>query len=244
MEGKRIFVTGAARGIGRAVVSAFRAQGAHVAFCDVDDRAALACSRASGALYYSADVADEASLTGVMQELFRQWGDIDILVNNVGIGCFSPIVETPVDVFDRVLAVNLRSAYITSRLLALHREGHPGNDYGRIVNIASTRYRMSEPGSEAYAASKGGIVSLTHALALSLSPYRITVNCVSPGWIETGDYSALRPVDHAQHPSGRVGVPDDVARAILFLADPANDFVNGQNLIVDGGMTRKMIYAE
>lgn len=244
MEGKRVFVTGAARGIGWAVVSAFRAQGAHVAFCDVDDRAALACSRASGALYYSADVADEASLTGVMQELLRQWGDIDILVNNVGIGCFSPIVETPVDVFDRVLAVNLRSAYITSRLLALHREGHPGNDYGRIVNIASTRYRMSEPGSEAYAASKGGIVSLTHALALSLSPYRITVNCVSPGWIETGDYSALRPVDHAQHPSGRVGVPDDVARAILFLADPANDFVNGQNLIVDGGMTRKMIYAE
>ena len=103
---------------------------------------------------------------------------------------------------------------------------------------------MSEPGAEAYAAAKGGIVALTHALAVSLGADRIRVNCVSPGWIATSSYDALRDVDHAQHPAGRVGKPEDVARACLYLTDPANDFVTGVNLVVDGGMTRRMIYAE
>jgi len=112
------------------------------------------------------------------------------------------------------------------------------------VNIASTRAIMSEPNSEAYAASKGGIVALTHALAASFSEYRITVNAISPGWIETGDYSKLRKIDHEQHLSKRVGKPDDIARACLYLTAKENDFVTGVNLIVDGGMTRKMIYEE
>jgi NAD(P)-dependent dehydrogenase (short-subunit alcohol dehydrogenase family) len=103
---------------------------------------------------------------------------------------------------------------------------------------------MSEPNSEAYAASKGGLVALTHALAVSLGSEGIRVNCISPGWIETGDYTALRTGDHSQHPAGRVGTPDDVVRACLFLTDPANDFVTGTNIVVDGGMTRRMIYAE
>jgi len=103
---------------------------------------------------------------------------------------------------------------------------------------------MSEPDSEAYAASKGGIVALTHALAASLSKDKITVNCISPGWIETGDYDQLRPIDHEQHLSGRVGKPEDIARACLYLTAKENDFVTGINLIVDGGMTRKMIYEE
>lgn len=110
--------------------------------------------------------------------------------------------------------------------------------------MASTRYLMSEPNSEAYAASKGAIVSLTHALAISLSEFNITVNCISPGWIDTGHYGDLRPEDHKQHPSGRVGKPEDIARTCLFLCDPANDFINGQNIVVDGGMTKKMIYIE
>ena len=115
---------------------------------------------------------------------------------------------------------------------------------GAIINIASTRAIMSEPNSEAYAATKGGIVALTHALAASFSQYRITVNTISPGWIETGDYSKLRKEDHEQHFSMRVGKPDDIARACLYLTAKENNFATGINLIVDGGMTRKMIYAE
>jgi NAD(P)-dependent dehydrogenase (short-subunit alcohol dehydrogenase family) len=110
------------------------------------------------------------------------------------------------------------------------------------VNIASTRAFQSEENSEAYAASKGGIIALTHALAASLAPDGIQVNSVSPGWIETGPWEKLRPIDHAQHWSGRVGRVDDIANACLFLTHPENRFINGTNLMVDGGMTRTMIY--
>ena len=103
---------------------------------------------------------------------------------------------------------------------------------------------MSESGSEGYAASKGGIYSLTHALALSLAEWHITVNSISPGWIETHDYEQLRPEDHAQHPSGRVGKPEDIARMCLFICQEENDFMNGENVTIDGGMTKKMIYIE
>ena len=115
---------------------------------------------------------------------------------------------------------------------------------GSIVNIASTRAFMSEPNAEAYAASKGGIIALTHALAASLSPYNITVNSISPGWIETGDYGALRDKDHSQHLSGRVGTPEDIARACMYLTQEGNNFVTGTNITVDGGMTKKMMYEE
>lgn len=110
------------------------------------------------------------------------------------------------------------------------------------MNIASTRAQMSEPNSEAYAATKGGIVAITHALAASLGDDRIKVNCISPGWIETKEYDQLRSVDHEQHLSKRVGKPADIAKACFYLTDPENDFVTGANLVVDGGMTRKMIY--
>lgn len=111
-----------------------------------------------------------------------------------------------------------------------------------MVNIASTRASMSEKNSEAYAASKGGLLALTHAMAVSYAEENITVNCISPGWIHTGDYEKLRDIDHSQHLSGRVGKPEDIARACLFLTQPENNFINGENLVIDGGMTRKMIY--
>lgn len=252
MEGiknKKVFVTGGAAGIGKAIVTAFCKAGAQVAFCDIDDLAAQeVCnelSRHGTCLYLPADVSDATALDQAMQELFRQWGNIDILINNAGISRFSALAETSVDDFERTLRTNLTPVFVTSRALAVHRAGlKKESGYGRIVNIASTRYLMSEPGSEAYAASKGGIVSLTHALALSLSRYHITVNCISPGWIETKNYHALSETDHRQHPSGRVGLPDDIARACLFLCQPANDFINAQNLVIDGGMTKKMIYTE
>ena len=133
--------------------------------------------------------------------------------------------------FDRILSVNLRPVFITSRRLAIHRQSQEvPNPFGRIVNICSTRYLMSEPGSEGYAASKGGIYSLTHALALSLAQWHITVNSISPGWIETRDYEQLRPEDHA--------------RLCLFICQEENDFMNGENVTIDGGMTKKMIYIE
>lgn len=242
---RRAFITGGARGIGKAIVQAFLNAGFQVAFCDKNKTAGQETAGETGALFYHVDVSDRDSLENCMLQLFENWSDIDIIINNAGITDFSPITETEVEDFDKILSVNLRPVFITSRLLARHRKTqispHP---YGRIINICSTRYAMSEPGSEGYAASKGGIYSLTHALALSLAEYHITVNAISPGWIQVQNYDRLRLEDHSQHPSGRVGKPEDIARMCLFLCGEENDFINGQNIIIDGGMTKKMIYIE
>lgn len=242
---KRVFVTGGAEGIGRAIVEAFCRAGYRVAFCDRNETAGQQTAKDTGAVFYRADVSDKEALEHCMQRIFLVWGDIDILINNAGISEFSPITETSVEDFDKILSVNLRPAFITSRLLAIHRKSQStANPFGRIINICSTRYLMSEPGSEGYAASKGGIYSLTHALALSLSEWHITVNSIAPGWIQNNHYEQLRPEDHTQHPSGRVGKPEDIARMCLFLSQEENDFINGENITIDGGMTKKMIYTE
>lgn len=242
---RRVFVSGGAGGIGKAIVEAFRRDGCRVAFCDHDESAGKQTAQETGATFFAVDVCNAEALESCMQQLFQQWGDVDCIINNVGISRFSPITETTVEEFDRVLSTNLRPVFVTSRLLALHRRGQSSpNPYGRIVNISSTRQQMSEPGSEAYAASKGGIYSLTHALALSLADWHITVNSIAPGWIQTHDYDQLRPEDHAQHPSRRVGKPEDIARMCLFLCREENDFINGENITIDGGMTKKMIYVE
>lgn len=242
---RRVFVTGGARGIGRAIVEAFVAQGDRVAFCDIEAQRGGDVVEATGARFFALDVCDVEALEGAMQQLFDDWGDIDIIINNVGIGNFEPITATTVERFERVINTNLRSAFITSRMLALHREKMGAtNSYGRIVNLCSTRYLQSEPGSEGYAASKGGIWSLTHALATSLAPYHITVNCIAPGWISVNEDEVLRPEDHSFHLSGRVGRAQDIAHTCLFLCDAKSDFINGQCLTVDGGVTKKMIYPE
>lgn len=242
---KRVFVTGGAEGIGKAIVQAFCNAGYRVAFCDKNETSGQQLAKETGTVFYQVDVSDQESLERCMQRIFLVWGDIDIIVNNAGISKFSPITETSIDDFDNILSVNLRPAFITSRLLAIHRKSQPSrNPFGRIINICSTRYLMSEPGSEGYAASKGGIYSLTHALAVSLSEWHITVNSIAPGWIQNHDYEQLRTEDHTQHPSGRVGKPEDVARMCLFLSQEENDFINGENITIDGGMTKKMIYVE
>lgn len=242
---KRVFVTGGAEGIGKAIVQAFCNAGYRVAFCDKNETAGQQLGKETGTVFYQVDVSDQESLERCMQRIFLVWGDIDIIVNNAGISKFSPITETSIDDFDNILSVNLRPAFITSRLLAIHRKSQPSrNPFGRIINICSTRYLMSEPGSEGYAASKGGIYSLTHALAVSLSEWHITVNSIAPGWIQNHDYEQLRTEDHTQHPSGRVGKPEDIARMCLFLSQEENDFINGENITIHGGMTKKMIYVE
>ena len=240
---RRVFITGGANGIGQAMVRAFRSAGHRVAFCDIDEAEGKALALHTGASFYRVDVSDADALEACMEQLLTAWGDLDVLINNVGVSDFKPLTACRVAEFDRILAVNLRPVFITARRLALHRAQLTApNPYGRIINLCSTRYLMSEAGTEAYAASKGGIYSLTHALAISLAPYHITVNCISPGWIQNKDYESLRPEDHAQHPSGRVGKPEDIARLALFLTQTENDFINGENLTVDGGMTKQMIY--
>lgn len=248
IQGKIAFITGGANGIGRGIVIAFCQAGADVVFCDTDEDAGnRLCTELKDyqCTFIKADISDKDALILSINAVIGKKGNIDILINNAGISSFVPILDASIDDFDRMLNINLRPVFITAKLLAKHRSANLYlNSYGRIINIASTRYLMSEPNSEAYAASKGGIVSLTHALAISLSEYNITVNCISPGWIETGDYAQLNTEDHKQHPSGRVGVPQDIAQTCLFLCNPNSNFINGQNIIVDGGMTKKMIYKE
>jgi NAD(P)-dependent dehydrogenase (short-subunit alcohol dehydrogenase family) len=242
---RRIFVTGGAEGIGKAIVEAFCLSGDQVAFCDINAIVGQETAKATGSIFHKVDVSDKDALESCIQGILSEWNDIDIIVNNIGISQFSSITETSVEDFDKILSINLRPVFITSRLLAIHRkEQSSPNPYGRIINICSTRYLMSEPGSEGYAASKGGIYSLTHALALSLSEWNITVNSIAPGWIQTHDYDQLRPEDHSQHPSRRVGKPEDIARMCLFLCEENNNFINGENITIDGGMTKKMIYLE
>lgn len=230
-EGKIVAVTGAARGIGRAIARAYAAEGARVYGADV------APESVEGVAMYPCDVADEEQVKAF---LARVGSVLHVLVNNAGISQFGELEATPVAQFDRVLAVNLRGTYLMSRFAAplLRAAGD-----GAIINIASTRALMSEPNTEAYSASKGGILALTHAMAMTLGP-AVRVNAILPGWIDVRG-EALRPEDHAQHPVGRVGRPEDIAQAALFLGDPAQSgFMTGQQLVVDGGMTRKMIYIE
>ena len=242
---RRVFVTGAGHGIGRAIVEAFVEAGDRVAFCDIDSVRGEEVAQRTGARFFALDVCDKEALESAVSTLLEEWGDLDVVVNNVGIGGFEPITATSVEHFEQVLNTNLRSAFITARMMAIHREGQGAtNPYGRIVNLCSTRYLQSEPHSEAYAASKGGIWSMTHALAVSLAPYHITVNCIAPGWISVQEDEILRPEDHAFHLSGRVGRAEDIARTCLFLCDAKSDFINGQCITVDGGVTKKMIYPE
>ena len=242
---RRVFVTGAGHGIGRAIVEQFVANGDQVAFCDIDVKRGEEVASACGARFFALDVCDKDALEGAVQTLLDEWGDIDIIVNNVGVGGFEPITSTTVEHFEQIINTNLRSAFITSRLLAMHRSKQCNkNKYGRIVNMCSTRYLQSEAGTEAYAASKGGIWSLTHALAVSLAPYNITVNCIAPGWISVDENEVLRAEDHEFHLSGRVGCAEDIARTCMFLCDEKSDFINGQCITVDGGVTKKMIYPE
>lgn len=245
-------VTGGAQGIGKAIALSYAQAGYAVAIADADHEAGLETAqelrKISGkVLFTCVNVAKEAEVTRWMESIHHEFGRLDVLVNNAGISRNGPLLELPVDQFDEVLGVNLRGAYLCSRQAAAAMKLQGG---GAIVNIASTRALMSEADTEAYSASKGGLLALTHAMAVSLGRYGIRVNAVSPGWIETGDWqkSANRrePVhseqDKLQHPAGRVGTPLDIASACLYLTGEHAGFITGQNLIIDGGMTVKMIY--
>jgi len=181
-----------------------------------------------------------------IERIEDDFGQLDGLVNNAGIADpdSGPIEQLSLDAWNRRLGTNLTGAF----LVAKHSIPMLRETGGAIVNIASTRALQSEAHTEAYAASKGGLVALTHALAVSLGP-TIRVNAVSPGWIDTRENAQqqsdpLRAVDHQQHAVGRVGQPRDIGALVVFLLGPAAGFVTGQNLVADGGMTRQMIYVE
>ncbi|MFZ5944352.1 MAG: glucose 1-dehydrogenase [Bacillota bacterium] len=241
---KVVIVTGAGGGIGRGIALEFAQKGARVVIAEIDNekgRQAEEYIKGNNqqALFIQTDVGQEKSIRNMAAEVEKTWGRIDVLINNAGISYWESPFEISVDQWDKIINVNLRGAFLCSRECGKLMAKGGG---GAIINIASTRAFMSEPGSEVYAASKGGIIALTHALAASFAPEGITVNCISPGWIHNSNYEGLTEEEHRQHFSNRVGRSEDIARACLFLANKDNNFINGANLIIDGGMTKKMIY--
>lgn len=224
-------VSGGAHGIGAGIAARLRRDGWRVVTADLRPGEA-------GTRHVLADVADEATVTGLLNGVAERERRLDALVCNAGIMVRRPLAELTLEAWRKVLDTNLTSAFLLARAAEpLLRASH-----GSIVTIASTRAHMSEPNTESYSASKGGLMALTHALAVSLGP-AVRVNCVSPGWIDVSG-EALRPEDHAQHPAGRVGRVEDIAGLVAWLVGPEAGFVTGGEFIADGGMTRKMIYAE
>jgi NAD(P)-dependent dehydrogenase (short-subunit alcohol dehydrogenase family) len=235
-------VTGGAKGIGRAVAHRLLGDGWRVGVVDLPDaklRRAFPRGTRDIALI-EGDVGLEETAPRAVAALLERFGRLDALVSNAGIMIRKPLRRLTLSEWYKVIDTNLTATF----LLARAAEKPLRRAQGAVVTIASTRALMSEPNTESYAATKGGIVALTHALAISLGP-QVRVNCVSPGWIETKDYGALRRKDHRQHPTGRVGKPQDVAEIVAWLLDgERSGFVTGANFVIDGGMTRKMIYEE
>ncbi|MEX0820932.1 MAG: glucose 1-dehydrogenase [Rhodothermales bacterium] len=251
MSDHTVIVTGGAQGIGKAIAIRLAADGYGVVIADIDRVAGRETVEEIGnperVTFVETNVADEASVQRMVRQSVERDGTLTALVNNAAIA--NPhtgrIEELQLDDWNRVLDTNLTGSFLCTK----HSAAHLRASTGAIVNIASTRAIMSEPHTEAYSAAKGGLVALTHALANSLAP-DVRVNCVSPGWIATQAWQRsdrrrepeLRPEDHAQHLTGRVGTPGDIAAIIAFLLSSEAGFVTGQQFVADGGMTRKMIY--
>jgi NAD(P)-dependent dehydrogenase (short-subunit alcohol dehydrogenase family) len=247
-------VTGGAQGIGRGIVQWLLIRGWRVAIADVDTEAGeeslqIFSDYQQAVTFIECDTSQEAAVEACVAKTLETFQRLDGLVNNAGIAnpINDPIEKLSLDYWNRILGINLTGYF----LMAKHAVPALRQSQGAIVNIASVRAFQSDPHQEAYAAAKGGIVSLTHALALSLGP-AVRVNCISPGWIVVSDWQkaserqepSLREVDHAQHPAGRAGRPDDIAAMVEFLLSEKAEFITGQNIVIDGGMNRKLVYAE
>jgi hypothetical protein len=227
-------VTGGANGIGAGVAARLAKDGWRVVVADRDP----AGTAPPGGRYAVCDVGEEPAVSALLRSIAATEHRLDALICNAGFMIRKPIADLSLAEWSSVLTTNLTSSF----LLARESEPllHAAN--GAIVTIASTRARMSEPNTESYSASKGGLVALTHALAISLGP-DIRVNCISPGWILTKG-SEPTEEEHAFHPAGRVGRAEDIAGLVAFLVGPESGFITGAEFVVDGGVTRKMIYPE
>ena len=253
LRDKTIVVTGGAQGIGKAIALRLARAGAYVVAADIDGEAgAEIAEEVSGwgeLRFVQVDVSDEPSVAQMVAAAAAWRGGVHGLVNNAGIANPGSTRVESLDLaaWNRMIGTNLTGVFLCTK----HAVPHLRAGGGAIVNIASTRALQATPHTEAYSASKGGVVSLTQALAMSLGP-TVRVNVISPGWIAVSDWKKradrtvpdLRAIDHEQHPAGRVGTPDDIAAMAAFLLSDAAGFITGQNFVVDGGMTRKMIYAD
>ena len=222
-ENKVVVVTGGAKGIGRAIAEEFRKAGAIVCVIDLLEND-----------YYSGDLAEQSVLENFARRVIADYGHLDYLINNA-LPLMKGLDTCSYEEFNYALRVGVTAPFYLTKLFAPYFA--PG---AAIVNISSSRDRMSQPQTESYTAAKGGISALTHALAVSLQG-KVRVNSISPGWIETQGATWEGP-DAAQHPAGRVGTPLDIAHMVLFLCSDKAGFITGENICIDGGMTRQMIY--
>ena len=222
-ENKIAVVTGGAKGIGRAIAEEFQKEGAKVCVIDLLPGG-----------YYVGDLANQGVLEDFVRKVLADYGHVDYLITNA-LPLMKGIDECTYEEFNYALRVGVAAPFYLAKLFAPHFA--PG---GAIVNISSSRVRMSQPQTESYTAAKGGISALTHALAVSLAG-RVRVNSISPGWIDTG-YAVYEGPDAVQQPAGRVGNPMDIANMVLYLCSDKAGFITGENICIDGGMTRQMIY--
>lgn len=248
MTRKHIIITGGAQGIGRVMAEEFLKNDYNVSVFDIDSEAMEEIRPhfdKRHCEFFITDVSNQVSVRSSIRASLKKFDAVYGLINNAVFAIFKPMSELTLEEWNRAISTNLTGTFLCSKFLIPYLK----ESNGSIINMCSTRAFQSEPDTESYSASKGGIYALTHSMAISLGP-DIRVNCISPGWIDVSAIkksSKAKPEkltreDHAQHPAGRVGNPLDIARMALFLLDPANSFITGQNFIVDGGMTRKMIY--
>ena len=221
-QNKVVVITGGASGIGKCIAEEFQKAGAKV--CVID--------KAQGD-HYVGDISKKEVLEAFAKEVIEKHGHVDILVNNA-LPIMRGIDQCSYEEFQYALAVGVTAPFYLSKLLAPHMQA------GSIINISSSRDRMSQPQTESYTAAKGGIAALTHALAISLSG-KVRVNSISPGWIDT-NYTVYEGPDAYQQPAGRVGNPLDIANMVLFLCSEKAGFITGENICIDGGQTKLMIY--
>lgn len=222
-DNKIVVVTGGAHGIGKCIAEEFAKGGAKVYVIDIRDGE-----------HYVGDISKKDVLEAFAEKVISESGRVDVLVNNA-LPLMKGIDECSYEEFQYALSVGVTAPFYLAKLFSKHF----GNS-ASIINISSSRDRMSQPQTESYTAAKGGIAALTHALAVSLSG-KVRVNSVSPGWIDT-DYTVYEGADAYQQPAGRVGNPMDIANAVLFLASDKAGFITGENICIDGGMTKQMIY--
>ena len=222
-QNRVVVVTGGAKGIGKTIADEFRKTGAHVCVIDLLEND-----------YFVGDLADQTALDTFADKVIADYGRVDVLVNNA-LPLMKGIDECTYEQFNYALRVGVTAPfYLTKRFAPYFAPG------ASVINISSSRDRMSQPQTESYTAAKGGISALTHALAVSLAG-KVRVNSISPGWIDT-DFTVYDGADATQHPAGRVGNPLDIANMVLFLCSDKAGFITGENICIDGGMTRQMIY--
>lgn len=222
-QNRVVVVTGGAKGIGKTIAAEFRKAGAHVCVIDLLEND-----------YFVGDLADQTVLDAFADKVIADYGRVDVLVNNA-LPLMKGIDECTYEQFSYALRVGVTAPfYLTKRFAPYFAPG------ASVINISSSRDRMSQPQTESYTAAKGGISALTHALAVSLAG-KVRVNSISPGWIDT-DFTVYDGADAVQHPAGRVGNPLDIANMVLFLCSDKAGFITGENICIDGGMTRQMIY--